>query len=470
MLDDVHWADEASLELIVHLLRRPAPARILIALAFREGQLPPPVLAALEAAQTRRQRARAAARRRSRRTRRRSCWARRRCRGRVPPSGGNPFYLQELARELAERDVPASVAAALGQEIEALERARAPAGLGRGGGRRSRRLELATTAAGLHRGRRAGRARGADPARRPARDRGPAPLRLPPPVVRGAVYASAGEAWRLHAHARAAAALVDRPSALAARAHHVERSARAGDEDGRGRARAGRPQASARAPAVAARWLAAALRALPDDPSHEGRRLGMLVSLAERAGRDRPPRRGARDAAETLAGSAPSRPTLRVRLIAACASCENALGRHGAAHARLLHALDGRARRRRPAGRARRRRALRLRLRRDGGMGRPRPRGPRARWRPGPAGRRRGARVLRRLRPRQAGAGRGRRARPAPPRSTRSRTSCSPPAGSAALPRLRGVLLRALRRTRHATSGAGSRSRARSGRGSSWSR
>ena len=50
VLDDIHWADEASLELIVHLLRRPAPARILTALAFREGQLPGSVLAALEAA------------------------------------------------------------------------------------------------------------------------------------------------------------------------------------------------------------------------------------------------------------------------------------------------------------------------------------------------------------------------------------------------------------------------------------
>ena len=43
-------ADEASLELIVHLLRRPSPARILTALAFREGQVPAALLAALEAA------------------------------------------------------------------------------------------------------------------------------------------------------------------------------------------------------------------------------------------------------------------------------------------------------------------------------------------------------------------------------------------------------------------------------------
>ena len=61
VLDDIHWADEASLELIVHLLRRPAPARILTALAFRDGQLPASVLAALEAASAREQPQRAAA-------------------------------------------------------------------------------------------------------------------------------------------------------------------------------------------------------------------------------------------------------------------------------------------------------------------------------------------------------------------------------------------------------------------------
>ena len=49
VLDDAHWADEASVELMAHLLRRPAPARLLIALAFRTGQLPLPLASALEA-------------------------------------------------------------------------------------------------------------------------------------------------------------------------------------------------------------------------------------------------------------------------------------------------------------------------------------------------------------------------------------------------------------------------------------
>ena len=48
MLDDVHWADDASLELIAHLVRRPPPGPVMIALAFRAGQVPNSLLAALE--------------------------------------------------------------------------------------------------------------------------------------------------------------------------------------------------------------------------------------------------------------------------------------------------------------------------------------------------------------------------------------------------------------------------------------
>ena len=50
LLDDLQWADAASLELLVHVLRRPPPAALLIGLAFRSGRLPSWVVAALEAA------------------------------------------------------------------------------------------------------------------------------------------------------------------------------------------------------------------------------------------------------------------------------------------------------------------------------------------------------------------------------------------------------------------------------------
>jgi predicted ATPase len=49
-LDDVHWADRASIDALVALIRRPPGARVLLALATREGQAPAPLGAALSAA------------------------------------------------------------------------------------------------------------------------------------------------------------------------------------------------------------------------------------------------------------------------------------------------------------------------------------------------------------------------------------------------------------------------------------
>ncbi len=50
MLDDLHWADPASLELLGTLLRRPPQAPVLLALAVRPRQVPEKLLPALERA------------------------------------------------------------------------------------------------------------------------------------------------------------------------------------------------------------------------------------------------------------------------------------------------------------------------------------------------------------------------------------------------------------------------------------
>src|SRR5256885_3019571 len=50
VLDDVHWADSASVELLGALLRRPPAAGVLIVLAVRPRQLPERLSAALERA------------------------------------------------------------------------------------------------------------------------------------------------------------------------------------------------------------------------------------------------------------------------------------------------------------------------------------------------------------------------------------------------------------------------------------
>jgi predicted ATPase len=50
VLDDLHWADSGSLELLGALLRRPPSASVLVALAVRPRQMPPLLAAALERA------------------------------------------------------------------------------------------------------------------------------------------------------------------------------------------------------------------------------------------------------------------------------------------------------------------------------------------------------------------------------------------------------------------------------------
>jgi DNA-binding CsgD family transcriptional regulator/tetratricopeptide (TPR) repeat protein len=345
ILDDVHWADDASLELIAHLLRRPPPAAVLIALAFRAGQVPNSLLAALEAAGRDGlvtgvelgplTQAEADA-----------------LLGGPQPalyrqSGGNPFYLEELARHGAPAGgedadvvgVPPAVAAALGQEITGLGDAARQLAWGGAVAGEPFDLDLAAAAAGLGEANALAAidhllaARVAVPTAVPRR------YRFRHPLVRRAVYDGAGEAWRLQAHARAAEALAVRPGALAARAHHVEQSARVGDDAAAAVLEQAAHQAAARAPAIAARWFEAALRLLGsesgDDPF---RRLGLLVPLAgalAATGR-------LEKALDTLVDALPlvEMADLRVRLIAACAACENLLGRHDAAHARLLAALD----------------------------------------------------------------------------------------------------------------------------------
>ena len=48
VLEDVHWADGASLELITHLVRRPPQAAVTLALSFRSGQADPVVMKSIE--------------------------------------------------------------------------------------------------------------------------------------------------------------------------------------------------------------------------------------------------------------------------------------------------------------------------------------------------------------------------------------------------------------------------------------
>ncbi|HEY7076445.1 MAG TPA: LuxR C-terminal-related transcriptional regulator, partial [Solirubrobacteraceae bacterium] len=353
-LDDLHWADDASLELIAHLLRRPPRRGVLVALAFRPAPPRPALVTALAAAE------------------RESAVVELRL-GELSPAeadallgedvpaparqalyaqgGGNPFFLQELARgggvvadgPAAPRDgeVPRAVAVALAQEVAALtEPARCLARAAAVSGDPVE-LDLAVVAAELD-----------EPAALAALDELLAAALLVPtevprryrfrhPLVRSAVYATASEGWRLSAHARLAAVLAERGGSLAARAHHLERCARPGDPAAVAVLVQAGTEAGARAPAAAASWWSAALRLLPDTPETAGERLGLLAVLAQALAATGELERALQTLGEALARTPPEFAPLRARLVAACAMCENLLGRHEAAHARLVGALAG---------------------------------------------------------------------------------------------------------------------------------
>src|SRR4051794_28071471 len=116
VLDDLHWADAASLELVASLVRRGAGAPVLLALAFRPGQAPEKLTVALAAARVERLALGPLSE-----TQTAELVGPEHAAALYAHSGGNPFYLEELARAprppsgdggAADDGVPAAVAAA----------------------------------------------------------------------------------------------------------------------------------------------------------------------------------------------------------------------------------------------------------------------------------------------------------------------------------------------------------------------
>ena len=290
-LDDVHWADPASFDVIGHLLRR-FRGPLLVALAFR--QTPSRLASALEEAT-------------------RTGFATRldleplslgEAQALIDPeldsttraalyreSGGNPFYLQALVRgraltRMAEPEPPAgswelppAVVAAINDELGRIEGDSrlvldAAAIVGE-----SFEAELAAAIADR-----------SVPATLAALDvlleadiirptATPARFRFRHPIVRRAVYDGMRRGWRLGAHARAATALMAAGATASMCAHHVERSAMAGDEDAIAFLVMAARESAPRAPLTAGRRLLSALRLLAPgaDPT---RRVDLLVEAA----------------------------------------------------------------------------------------------------------------------------------------------------------------------------------------------
>ena len=353
VLDDFHWADSASVELLGALLRRPPGAAVLLALALRPRQLSEQLAAALVSAQ------RAAALSRVE-LGTLSAEETRELLGEnvaaadaslfYEQSGGNPFYLEQLARsldyaaettaaaEISLSGVPAAVVASLGEELSLLS------GDGRllleGAAVAGDPFEpdLAAAAAATSEAAaidvldellRVDLVRTTDVPRR---------FRFRHPLVRRAVYETSAGTWRLGAHERCAEALAVRGASATARAHHIERSAREGDLAAVAVLREAGEAAAPLAPASAAQWFAGALRLLPEtSPSEE--RVALLLARADSlaaTGRFGESHAILLDCIRIVQRDAED---WRVRVTTACAAVEHLLGLQSEAHRHLSTAL-----------------------------------------------------------------------------------------------------------------------------------
>ncbi len=347
ILDDLQWADAASLELLDHLLRRTPDAPVLLLLAHRAGFSPAALSRVgdrLELGPLDREDADALL----------GDELRPEARARLyQESGGNPFYLEHLARaerrrdpgpglrlegEILDLEVPAPVRAALARELAELPEPT------------RRVLQGAAVAGDPFTPELAGAIAEEDPTHAlAALDRTiavgliaptetPVLFRFRHPIVRRAVYASAGAAWRVGAHARAAALLSRRGAGPLARAHHVERSAVRGDEDAIADLRAAGEAAGAVAPASAARFFEASLRLLPQD-ADDGRRLALLGPLAAALGSAGRLDESRATLVEILDMLPVGLVGARVRVIGFMAVIDRLLGRQGDARELLERAL-----------------------------------------------------------------------------------------------------------------------------------
>ena len=250
-LDDVHWADVASVDALSALVRRPPAAQALVALTSREAQLPASlaraVAVAVAMAMVEDRAARIGLSPLSRAEADQLVGAD--VTTSYPLSGGSPFYLQQLARVPAQPavahpwdlgPVPVAVAASLSSELGELSPPtrlliEAASVLGD-----PFEPDLAAEVAELDE--RTGLLALDDllahtlvrPAGAPRR------FAFRHPLVRQAVYETSAGGWRLGAHARAGRALERRGAGVVVRAHHVDQAANAADEtaialfDGRG--------------------------------------------------------------------------------------------------------------------------------------------------------------------------------------------------------------------------------------------
>ncbi|MDA0160159.1 AAA family ATPase [Solirubrobacter ginsenosidimutans] len=351
VLDDVHWADAASVDLLAALLRSPPDAPVFLVMAARPRQLDERLAAALERTARQDELVRISLGGLSREAAGELLGTANGVEQLYDETGGNPFYLQQLARSqgasggaarqpgLEAIGVPAAVIASLAEEFGVLspETQRVLRGAAVSGD--PFELDLACAAAGIDADAALeafdellalGLVRATEIPRR---------FRFRHPLVRRAIYESAPGGWRLGAHERAAGALAERGAPATARAHHVEFAARHGDLAAVAVLTEAGTAALLRAPASASRWFGAALRLLPEGIALDQRVSLLLLRARALAAQGRLAESHA-DLLESIALAPADAVGLRVQLATTCAGVERLLGRHEEAHARLLACLD----------------------------------------------------------------------------------------------------------------------------------
>ncbi|TWP45733.1 AAA family ATPase [Lentzea tibetensis] len=350
VLDDLHWADDGSAELLDYLLRRPPSGPVVLAVSYRprqltgrlrhalgrainDGVVTPIELGPLSPAEidellpvrlegVRRREVHEVAR-------------------------GNPFYVQALAGAAVaamtpgdeDDDLPAQVRAALAAELDALCPTDELVAKAAAVAADVVEPELVAHMADL----------GVDEVlgaldtlvRRDVlrQIRGTERFRFRHPLLRRVTYDAAGSGWRAAAHGRAAKALRLRGAPAVERAHHVERSARRGDREAVAVLREAAAGTLHSSPAASVRWLVAAEHLLPDEAETAALRLDLL-SMRALALALTGKLRESREAVHELLSLLPAEMSdLRASLVALCAGIERLLGRHAESKAQLVAEL-----------------------------------------------------------------------------------------------------------------------------------